>query len=46
MGTVAGGVSSAGVERPLLAFDLEFLIAAETDAFEGGLRLLPPLAMV
>ena len=41
-----GGVSVVGVERPLLVFDLEFLIAAVTPGFEGGLRLLlPPLAM-
>ena len=40
-----GGVSVVGVERPLLVFDLEFLIAPVMAGFEGAARLLPPLAM-
>ena len=38
-----GGVSVAGVERPLLVVDLEFLAAAVTPGFWGALRLLLPL---
>lgn len=34
------GVSAVGVEKPLLAFDLEALTAAVMAGFEGALRLV------
>jgi len=34
------GVSTVGVGRALLAFDLEFLIEAVTDGLEGAARRL------